>query len=533
MPINEKLVKWDDSPNIDHAAIQWDEPSLLDKNIDVAKNIGLGGLSALTGVGKTLSIPVNKALDYVAPLKNGLPHSIDMSNKLDNLLNSFGGDNNSTAFKGGKLAGDVLATLPVGGALARGAEAIPTLAKYAPLLQSGGFNLGAANTGNFAANAALRAGAGAVNGGISAGLIDPSSAGTGAAIGGAIPVAGAAAGNLAQTAGRAISGQVSDAAATLADKAKQLGIDIPLDRLTNSKPLNAIAASLNYIPFSGRTTTEQNMEAGLNKALSNTFGFDTPNVSMALRAAPKALGSKFDDFLTNNNAVIDDSAMQKISDTLAKARNELSDSDYKIIENQALDLIGKADGNGVVQGQAAYNVKKNLDRIGNRNSNEAYYATQLKNNLMDAYKNAVSPDTWSSFQNLRKQYGNMKDLENLAQNGAEGNISVARLAGLKDIGNQDVQNLADIAAQFVKSREGQHGAAQRVAMGAIPAAGWFGGGATGAIAALPLAVGIGRGVNGLLNSQTLKNAALGSSPDLPNFLKQYGLLNLPSTLSAQ
>ncbi len=104
-----------------------------------------------------------------------------------------GYDQNSLSFKGGKLGGDVLATAPVGGALAKGVEAIPALAKavpnLAPALASGGFRVAqpAVTTAGKVGNALLRTGAGAAVGGTQAALISPDQAGTGALVGGLMP----------------------------------------------------------------------------------------------------------------------------------------------------------------------------------------------------------------------------------------------------------------------------------------------------------------------------------------------------------
>jgi GH24 family phage-related lysozyme (muramidase) len=103
----------------------------------------------------------------------------------------------------------------------------------------------------------------------------------------------------------------------------------------------------------------------------------------------------------------------------------------------------------------------------------------------------------------------MLELENLAQNGAEGGISVGRLANLKGINNPELQELADIAAQFVKTRESNHGAAQRAFAGMGAAGiGSMVGGPVGALAGLGGSMAAGRAANGLLNSQALKNSLL-------------------------
>ncbi len=77
---------------------------------------------------------------------------------------------------------------------------------------------------------------------------------------------------------------------------------------------------------------------------------------------------------------------------------------------------------------------------------------------------------------------------------------------MKNIGNPELQDLADISAQFLKAREGQHGSAQRIVLGALGAAG------AGSGAVSPLLIGgsmlAGRGANKALNSQALRSIML-------------------------
>lgn len=423
-----------------------------------------------------------------------------------------GYDQDSTAFKGGKLAGDVALTAPVGGVLAKGVtaagKAIPAAAPYverlAQALQTGGFKLGgtpATTTAGKVANALTRVGAGATVGGASAGLINPDEAGTGAVLGGVMPVAVQAAGKL----GNALTGSVSPEVSALYQKAKDLGIDIPADRLTNSKPLNAVAASLNYVPLSGRMATEDKMLSQFNRAISRTFGQDSDNVTMALRKAGKELGQKFDDTLQAHSVKIDNQFLDDLASASDQAGRELSAPDAKLINNQIDEILNKG-ASGQIDGQAAYNIKKTLDRIGNRNSNEAYYARDLKKKLIAALNRSMPPEEAANFATLRQQYGNMLDMEGLAQNGAEGGVSVARVANMKHINNPDMQDLADVAAQFIKTREAPHGAAQRVMMGTLGAGGLAGGAATGTLPLIASGMAAGRALNTALNSKAWKSA---------------------------
>jgi hypothetical protein len=474
-----------------------------------AGNLAAGLVRGAGSIGATILAPYDMAKDAIAGKGLSLESNRQRRADMDAGLQTMGAEPDSMLYKGGKLGGEIAGTLGVGGALANGARAMGASAPVVSALATSGLR-----TGNAAApllskagamNLATRAAGGAITGGVSAGMVNPEDAGTGAMIGGALPVSTAALGAAGRGMGRAVRGApVAPEVRDLAMRAKDLGIDIPADRIANSKPMNALASSLNYVPFSGRAATEAKMSSQLNQALSRTFGQDSDNVTQALRKADDVLGGQFDDFLRSNTVRVDKKFVEDLAEAANQASRELGTDGASIISKQVDEIISKA-ATGEIDGQTAYNIKKTLDRIGNRNSPEAFYALDLKHKLMDVLNRSVGDEKAAAFSNLRQQYGNMLSLQKLAKNGAEGDISVARLANMRGIRNKNVQELADIAAQFVKEREGQHGAAQRAygAMGAA-AAGYFGGPATaiGGMAA-------GRAANGLLGSNLARDAILG------------------------
>lgn len=463
------------------------------------KQLAAGALKGAANIGATIMRPVDAALNAT-----GLTETTNAQRR--STISDFfkeRADPEALAFKGGELGAEIAGTAGVGGLLAKGAGAIGAAPKVVSALETGGLRLGgpAATTGlGKAAETAGRIGAGATVGGASAGLVDPQNVGAGAAIGGALPVAVKAAG----VAGNAIASKVAPEVRALYDKAKALGIEIPADRLVNSRPMNAVASSLNYVPLSGRAGTEERMVSQMNRAVSRTFGQDSDNVTAALRKAGTALGDKFEVTLRSNTVKADAQLIDDIASHIDRANKELGADGARIIKNMADEILGKVDAAGVIDGQAAYNVKKALDRIGNRNAPEAYYARDLKKSLMGALDRSLGPDKAAEFAKVRQQYGNMLDMESIAQNGGEGGVSIARLANMKNINNAELQDLADIAAQFVKTREAPHGAAQRVAAG-------LGVGAALSPAAIPYIVGgmaLGRGANTALNSNTVKSLLL-------------------------
>jgi len=473
------------------------EKSFGRKAFDAAANIGSGALSGAGSIGSTILYPVDKVTDLVSG--DNRNRNKERRQSITETLQNLGADPSSGFYQAGKLGGEIAGTAGVGGVAANLATRVPGLAAAAPELISAVRTSGmTAGPSTGIANMATRAAGGAISGGLSAGLVDPSQAGTGALVGGALPPAIAGAGKLGSAIGTSLRGATPSAEVNqLASRAKQLGIDIPADRLTDSRPLNAVASALNYVPFSGRAATENLMERQLNTAASRLVGQNTPNMTQALRQASVDLGNKFETTLKNNVVKVDNTFMNELASAEALAKKELGSDALRPILNQLDEILAKG-GSGQIDGQAAYNIKRSLDRIGRRNTPEAYHALELKNALMGALDRSLGPQEAAAFAKTREQYGNMIALEKIAKNGAEGDISVARLANMKNINNDSLQELADIASQFVKPREGQHGAMQRALVGGASA---LHGGPAGLAA---LAAG-GRGINATLNSDAARS----------------------------
>ena len=499
-----------------------------------AKNLGMGAIKGASDIGATLLSPLDAT---------GITGMSNADRRV--ALKQFFAENadpESFAFKTGDVAAGIAGTAGAGGVLGKAVtKAVPyagaagqTLSKLGSAIESGGFSLGGQagrNAIEKTANAALRGAGGAISGAATAGLINPEDADVGAALGAAIPAVGKVVMTAGNALGKAMS--VSPEVAALAQKAEAMGVTIPADRLVNSPALNAASASLRYIPFSGRAGTERAMESQLNKALSRTFGQDTDNVTMALRDARAQLGGEFDRTLKSNVVNVDRQLLDDLSANLKRAKRELSESDYRIVENQIDDLLSKAKG-FQIDGNAAYNVKKSLDSIGGRGSNEAAYARDVKKSLMQALERSLGAHDAAAFATTRKQYGNMKEIERLAKNGAEGEISAARLANIKGVRDQELQDVIDVAAQFVKQREGQHGAAQRVGLGSMAT---LFGGLTGTLPAVGGAMVGANALNRILNSDAARRALLSNSASqganmLTNILENPALRAYPAVLSA-
>lgn len=149
------------------------------------KDILIGGLRGAAGIGSTILSPTGSAQE-----NQERRTSIDQFFKENANPESLG-------FGVGKLGTEILGTSGLPGVFAKGAQVVGAAPKIVNALRSGGFNLGvpAAKTAiGKVGDMALRTAAGGVTGAGMAGLVDPESATTGAAIGAALPVGVKAAG---------------------------------------------------------------------------------------------------------------------------------------------------------------------------------------------------------------------------------------------------------------------------------------------------------------------------------------------------
>lgn len=138
----------------------------------------------------------------------------------------------------GELGAEIIGTLPVGGAIAAPLKAIPAAAPLAQAIRTGGFSKG---------NLATRAAGGATLGGASSAIINPDEAATGAMIGAAVPLVGAAAGPALGYIGGKIANlrtMPQNRAANLAQQAAGVDLKEVVNALRNAPPDVGVAQVL-------------------------------------------------------------------------------------------------------------------------------------------------------------------------------------------------------------------------------------------------------------------------------------------------
>ncbi len=481
------------------------EQSIAKTILNTAGDIGLGALQGAGNIGATLMQPIDYAMDRTGQ------QNAERRRSLTEGLKNLGAETESIPFKAGEFGSEMAGTWAAGGALSKAGK----VARYAPELAK------AIETGGMAKTALLpRVAGGAISGAVQAGMVNPEDATTGAVLGGALPLVGKAISGVSKL---ATGGNITPEVRSLAEKAGQYGIDIPVDRILKSKPLNAAAASLEYLPFSGRSETMDKVADQFKIAISKTMGENTSNLAESVNNARQELGKKFDDVLSNNRVVADSTFVNDLLDLSQKADEELLNN-APVIKNQIDKLLNAIDPNGTIDGNGAYEVKKRLDKLSKSNEH-GYLANDVKQSLMDALNRSLPADKADDFAKVRKQYQSLLTVEPLVQAGAEGNVSLARFANLHKTGHKQLDELRDISGQFLRTRESPHSAGQRVTLTG------FVGALTGALGGIPAIAGTlaaGRGANELLNSNLARKAVLNGvqTPRKSGELASKSLINL-------
>lgn len=550
--IDPNSIVWDDVPQqpvVNQAkpqqqAIAQPQPAQqpAPKQQQQAKGTGNWWMDALVGTGRGATDVIEtgvrgalKAKDYIF---GGNSHD-EWKAKFDNRKAQF-----DDQFQGNKtvsvarVGGQILATTPITGGLGKGMAALSKAAHFRPGVQfahgiaTGGMKAGGAKG---LSGMAIRTAAGGINGGITAGLVNPEDAKKGAVIGALMPsavkVVGKTANAITSLPRKIMGGGASKEVKELAQKAADLGIDIPADRLGGSKAMDAVARSLEYVPGSGRQKTLDAMQKQMNKAVARSMGQDTDNLILAYRTAKKELGGQFDDILQNNNVRLDETFKKALAKHMQDAEGELLDKS-PAITRYIKRILGAAGKDGVIDGRAAYNIKRDLAEMAGRNSTYAKYADEIEKSLMGAVNRSLTPEKAASFATTRRNYANMKAIKNMIQNGAEGDLNIGALSRARDLRTPELQDLSDIAAQFVRPREGAHGGAQRVVQGILGTGAAVGGFwnpafwttlGTGAIG--------GRTLNAALNSNWAKRAVLNGAQPALTYAPTGGLLGSAAMLA--
>lgn len=487
---------------------------------DFAKGFGHGAvLDTINGAARMLGHGVQSLTNKIAP-NSAFAGAVNKSvGDLDASTAAEDARDKSLSEVTGNIAGQAAQALAPMGPLGIGSKAANPLVKTAV---------------NVGKGAGVGAAIGAVNGPAGSGDQYFSDVGRNALVWGLLGAAAPAA--LAGLGGvkNALLGSVSPEAAALAQKAQQQGIDVTIPQMTGNKFTKFFSSAADNLPLSGAEARVGNQTAQFSKAVSNTIGEDSPNLTQGvLDQAKKRIGGVYDSVLSRNNLKADNNFVTELSNIQQNANANLPQAEADTVNKWVNGLIGKVDANGEIPGKAYQAFRSDVLLRAEKSTQQPFLsnaATQLRNATDGAFGRSLQGADADAFNLARQQYGNLKTIESLADKSPTGEINPKLL--LQKINNSgrktgDLADLGRIGKQFLGSQTPDSGTATRTLInGAL-----LGGGGVGAALSGigPQAVGAwasGNIANRLLNSKTAANLFLNGAPGVENFA-QKGAFVLP------
>jgi hypothetical protein len=438
-----------------------------------------GVLRGAAGIGNTLLTPVRKAASAVGAdtVADYLNSSLDAQKSLD-------AQNADSNFYGGaKLATEIGMTYPVGGALAAPLRAVSgvaprMLAPLAEAVATSGMKAGGA-TGLPGLTA--RMAGGAITGGASAGLVDPSQAGTGAMIGGALPAAVKGAG----WAGSKVGGDVlrpSAANAPLADKAmNQYGIPLSVADVSSSALVKGARSALDDVPLIGNRGRAQKeaVQAAFNREVGKTFGETADSLTpQVLDSARSRMGAEFDRIWNRNALQFDGNLFTQLQGLRANAAKLPQGEQGRLaswLDDFEAKLVADANGNLYMPGDVANRFQSTLRREADKaNGFLKDDLINLRQSVVKAFNRSVSPQDAAALTMNRGQYKAFKTVEPLLQSAeagvagrAVGDVPAAllpqavRKSYSSGIASSPFADLSQIGSQYVADRVARTGGSAR------------------------------------------------------------------------
>lgn len=435
------------------------------KTGEVSRQYGMAGSAAMGAADATTLGWGDELASYLGSAISGVPR--------DQVLSEMRGDaqtaqeQNPGSYLAGQIGGGLAQGVATGGAGfgTSAANAGAGLGKVALGSAVDGMLYGGAY-GSGSADADLR--------GRLAGMI--SGGGTGFLVGGAIPLALAGANKAVK---KAISPfTTSPERIAAADLLTQEGIPLTAGQRTGSKGLRYAESEIG----GAKAADIMERQAGaFTDAAMRRAGGSGRATSENMTAMADRLGKGFEDISSRNTLQTDGQLLQDMIGTLREYNRVLPSEQKQILGNIATDIGERfQSGGGAMSGKDYQTIRSRLTRMAkNYHSRDNEFSTALRG-LRDALdggmERSINPADVGAWSELRRQYGNMKTLENAiagagGEDAAMGLISPARLRMAASSGNRggyargqgDFAELAK-AGQAVMSPLPNSGTAARTAV---------------------------------------------------------------------
>lgn len=422
---------------VDPSQIKFDAPKGEDKG---AGRAALQGFNATVPYGNRLTAAMGAG---IASLATGEPYSSLYDEARANQAATS--EANPNAELAGAIGG-IGVTLPIG--LSKAVSSTPILGATANAFQkattaTGNFIRGGevatnagrlARVGNIAGQSARGAIAAAPVGALYGAGAAPqgeqlsgaaSGAGLAGAIGGALPIAGAALGSAAA----ALTPKISEGMADIASVAQKYNIPISLDQISGSRALKNIQKVSQEIPLSGQQGFREKQLLAFNRALFKTVGVDADMFNTKTMAkAFQQVGGEFDNLTKGKTFNVGGELIDDLAKTSDDVASTYGSDAAAIYQKEASKVINDFASGDEISGELIAFQRARLNKLA-RNAvdpNIKGALLDLENNIVDAIT-SKDPALQKALSEAKYKYKNLIVLEPIANKAKGGFISPASL----------------------------------------------------------------------------------------------------------
>lgn len=271
----------------------------------------------------------------------------------------------------------------------------------------------------------------------------------------------------------------------LVDVLRQQNVPLTTGEITGNKGVQVLESVLETLPLSGpmqRGFNDRQREAA-NRLVTSFTGEGVPAFTNAEREGRRAaLGQQFENLARNTTVNLDTQFGTQIDDVLTRYRQQLPPDVYRNVEQRLNALLDAATtpGNPQIPGEIYQRIRSSLSQqatdSGNREASRAL--REMRNALDAAARRSLPPDVAAEWDQVRRQWGNLRTIENSMRNtdAAVGDIAPRALGQAVDTanrrgGSREMQDVAAALRKVLGDKMGQSGTQPRSTWGQIATGG--------------------------------------------------------------
>ena len=291
-------------------------------------------------------------------------------------------------------------------------------------------------------------------------------AATGAALGGAIPLAAATAGRLISP----IKSQLTPPQQQLVKEAEARGMELTPAQMAGSPAWTAFESHMRNLPGGSLSPRMQQQELLQKQLLGQAGIVDNYATPEAIKGGFARAGQDFENLLTGKQIQFGSNYGKRIVDTVNEYTNNLDANVKSIFINQARDLLREGQ---IIDGTRANIIRSSLAELERNYRNEPRLSAalgKLRSTVDDAIENSLSASEREAIRDARNRYKNLSRLEEimLERSGPQSESGLVPFVQLKNMLNQkgersatpEFRKLAEIGSQFFRDTA-DSGTAQR------------------------------------------------------------------------